>query len=1163
MRRAAVLLALVIVPTGAVAQSPPTIANPAPALYLYAWYPEIGALTIGDQSPDRRLVEFAELARLGRFKEADALLGALDGLSFDSSTGRTVTLIRAHAHMLRYGDPLSAVSSNPRLGDVAILQGATPRPYDPALRNPFSNQLIRAAGPALALLDDVHEASVRWQHLADEIRRSRISALVEGRTWQPDTRDAEGIAEFSRVIRRVRSANAEHLSDGQVTVLVALVSGQLRRAEGRLTEAHTEFERGLQAARALNSPRGELLFLTLIGDVLHTPFGNPETFGFDLDTEWDFQGALFARQEVSAYRPPLPPTDVKVVRTLYEDAERVRSQHFQQQYEARLAWRLLALAPPPDFYQRVQALRDTALREGDVRFGNLLWGAQAGSIGDSGELDRAVSAALDQGDALNAFRILDYVRANSLRATLSSGSTFAAIGSLTAAAQVAVKHTFTHTSGDMYFTLARLYNMVGQIEQSIDFSERAIDAYRTYLSRAGHNGTTIAATWLLLSYQQLAASLMAKSPGEVFDLNDRLGEIEKGITGLVGRNGIGPEMIKGYEEGKRLTQMQRALDTAWEDAPSCEQYQQRLMQLASQARVAGFTAFEHYVAGWTGQCGASARANDRPFQPKALADRIIAAYRAHKQAPTNKTLEQIDIRYRDAVGQIADAIVQDRADVIDAFVERLAPIVRDDPEAGGIRYELRYERAMAQCARALCDGAAAELEALLNEPNVAQDTIIRTLYALVDVESKRGDAAATLFALERLWAQLHRKELTRTGVSRGVPESAELDALERKSAQFSAALSDNEKARRDFLRSAQRLARVEVPAPTRADLQAQLDKLPPHTTVLVYHLSVLAPIVVRVSDGKAVLLKRLRLSPFELARLKRRLRLALVRPADGWEAIATSLWTELLKDVGEFPDNETIAIAAPSAMSGLPFEVMAPEGGVPLGRKHPIVYLGRLLSLSTGTWQTSGRSVIIGDSSQPTGAIVTDTSGATIGRGLASPTNRPPSEADEVAALLKSQPFDGQDSASLLGPALADAQFIHVTAHAIADRTNVYASSLLTRGVGLIQAWQLFGFIRSPELVVLSGCETSPQAVAMLDAFTESASGARWVVGAQWDLDENTTRSMTTAFYTALVNDGKSPAAAMQSARNQTIEAGYAHPFYWAPFQVMAPSLRSIFSLSR
>lgn len=232
-----------------------------------------------------------------------------------------------------------------------------------------------------------------------------------------------------------------------------------------------------------------------------------------------------------------------------------------------------------------------------------------------------------------------------------------------------------------------------------------------------------------------------------------------------------------------------------------------------------------------------------------------------------------------------------------------------------------------------------------------------------------------------------------------------------------------------------------------------------------------------------------------------------------------------------------VAVVAPDAMSSIPFEVLGPDAEHALIRSHPVVHVNRLLAPGPRSWNQTGESVVIG----------ADSDGLTEAE----------KEAGLVAAALGVPPHVGDIDPTTLPKIVSNARRIHIAAHNFFNARDLFASRLQLGAGGSIQAWELFRLIRSPELVMLSGCETLSEAVTFLDSFSTGTAGAKWVVGTRWTLHDRAAATAAAAFYSALGSNA--PPRALWLAKNRLIKDGYAHPYYWAAFEMMAPNLASVF----
>ncbi len=138
---------------------------------------------------------------------------------------------------------------------------------------------------------------------------------------------------------------------------------------------------------------------------------------------------------------------------------------------------------------------------------------------------------------------------------------------------------------------------------------------------------------------------------------------------------------------------------------------------------------------------------------------------------------------------------------------------------------------------------------------------------------------------------------------------------------------------------------------------------------------------------------------------------------------------------------------------------------------------------------------------------------------------------------------------------------LHVAAHAEVDEIDpMYSRILLASSPlddGLLEAREIYrlDLSRTP-LVTLSACDSALGRIARGDeilGFTRSflSAGASTVIASLWPVADDATRQLMTRFY----RDATQGADAMQALRNAQLEVmrgrGQAHPFFWAPFNVI------------
>lgn len=138
---------------------------------------------------------------------------------------------------------------------------------------------------------------------------------------------------------------------------------------------------------------------------------------------------------------------------------------------------------------------------------------------------------------------------------------------------------------------------------------------------------------------------------------------------------------------------------------------------------------------------------------------------------------------------------------------------------------------------------------------------------------------------------------------------------------------------------------------------------------------------------------------------------------------------------------------------------------------------------------------------------------------------------------------------------------LHVAAHAEVDAIDPLFSRILFasdgRDPGLLEAREIFRLnLQDVDLVTLSACESGLGAVARGDeivGFTRSflSAGANSIIASLWPVADQSTELLMNKLYQELVA-GKDLMAAMQLAQLEVQRnRRFAHPFFWAPFNVI------------
>ena len=134
---------------------------------------------------------------------------------------------------------------------------------------------------------------------------------------------------------------------------------------------------------------------------------------------------------------------------------------------------------------------------------------------------------------------------------------------------------------------------------------------------------------------------------------------------------------------------------------------------------------------------------------------------------------------------------------------------------------------------------------------------------------------------------------------------------------------------------------------------------------------------------------------------------------------------------------------------------------------------------------------------------------------------------------------------------------IHLACHGAFSETDPWDSSLYLNEneelkVGALAQTSVFG---SAQLVTLSSCESGVtdfqsvplEFIGLASAFLQA--GAPCVLSCLWSVEDRATRILMSAFYAEYLENGSSPARALQIAQRRVRrDPEYAHPYFWAAF---------------
>ena len=139
-------------------------------------------------------------------------------------------------------------------------------------------------------------------------------------------------------------------------------------------------------------------------------------------------------------------------------------------------------------------------------------------------------------------------------------------------------------------------------------------------------------------------------------------------------------------------------------------------------------------------------------------------------------------------------------------------------------------------------------------------------------------------------------------------------------------------------------------------------------------------------------------------------------------------------------------------------------------------------------------------------------------------------------------------------------RILHIASHAFVDDRNPSKSGIVLSSKGpladsVLTVPEIFNLRLNADLVVLSACETGlgklvkgEGMLGLTRAFLYA--GSSRVVVSLWRVDDAYTADLMESFYRHM-RLGQSPARALRSAKLEALRAagaGYAHPYFWAPF---------------
>ena len=198
--------------------------------------------------------------------------------------------------------------------------------------------------------------------------------------------------------------------------------------------------------------------------------------------------------------------------------------------------------------------------------------------------------------------------------------------------------------------------------------------------------------------------------------------------------------------------------------------------------------------------------------------------------------------------------------------------------------------------------------------------------------------------------------------------------------------------------------------------------------------------------------------------------------------------------------------------------------------------------------------------------------------------NRLAHTAEEAAAIRRAASADAwvaegfeATRESALGEQLQTYKIIHFATHGLINAehpelSGVVLSMLKPDGSsqnGFLQLHDIYRLRLTADLTVLSACNTAlgkdvrgEGLIGLTRGFMYA--GSRGVVASLWEVDDRATAVVMENFYSAMLRDGLTPAAALRSAKEAVRkQPAWSHPYFWAGFVLQGEYSEPIEARSR
>lgn len=168
------------------------------------------------------------------------------------------------------------------------------------------------------------------------------------------------------------------------------------------------------------------------------------------------------------------------------------------------------------------------------------------------------------------------------------------------------------------------------------------------------------------------------------------------------------------------------------------------------------------------------------------------------------------------------------------------------------------------------------------------------------------------------------------------------------------------------------------------------------------------------------------------------------------------------------------------------------------------------------------------------------------------------SEARYVASAMGTRPIVGRNvERRTVAERVKTCDLLHIACHAVYDSTNPERSGFYLADGSIFSAVEFLSLRTRARIAVLSACESGVADIRNGDEMVGlSASlmfaGASAVIATLWKAPDRGTRDLMERFYDEVLTRGSDFAVALQRAQQACLsQASYAHPYYWAGFQLV------------